>query len=130
MNNKILIADRSEDIRRGVKHLLSDFYNDPVIYETESIFDAMRIAKLYSPDVIFTNLDLAYGCGLELLILLRRANSHGIRIVFSNYISYDLEFLCGRLGADLFISKKRDLVKIKSLLGANNEHKSNTYTYK
>lgn len=119
---KILIADRSYEIRERIKHLVNEIYDNPQIFETESNSEAMVIAKLNKPNLVITDIDLYNGSGLSLLSFLRGFTPNSLKIVFTNHIKHDLEIISRKLGADHFLSKAHDFMQIKRILNQQNNN--------
>lgn len=113
---KILIADRSYEIRNRLKNLVLEIYNNSKIYETSSNTDAMSIVKTQKPNVVITDIDLQNGSGLRLLSLMKTINSPSLKIVFTNHVKYGLEEISKKLGADYFLCKAHDFIEIKRIL--------------
>lgn len=119
---KILIADRSFEIRERLKNLVKDIYDNPEIFETESTLEAMSLVSIHRPNLVITDIDLHNGSGLSLLPILRSLTPQTLKIVFTNHIRYDLEQISIKLGADHFLSKGHDFVKIKKILSSLNHN--------
>ncbi|RJP59972.1 MAG: response regulator [Ignavibacteriales bacterium] len=112
----ILIADRSLEIRERIKELANDIYKYPKIFETDSYQKAMSIIKSHKPNLIITDIDLENGSGISLLRFIRNQTSRSLIIVFTNQLKYNLEEISRKLGADYFLFKAHDIVKIKKIL--------------
>ena len=124
MNVKILIADRSFQIRERIKHLVKEIYNSPIIFETESNTEAIAIVKTHKPNIIITDIDLNSGSGLVLISTIKRLIPNSIKIVFTNHVKHDLELISRKLGADYFLSKAHDFLQIKRILNQQNNTNS------
>lgn len=112
----ILIADRSWEIRERIRELIEDIYENPEIFETDSSSEAMSIIESNKPNLVITDVDLEDGSGLNLLVQLRKIKSNTLKIVFTNQQKYNLEEISRKMGADHFLSKAHDIVKIKKIL--------------
>lgn len=117
---KILIADRSDNIRERLKYLVEDVYNNPEIFETESSIEAMSIVNRHRPNLVITDIDLRNGSGLSLLTMLKKLNPKSTKIVFTSHITNDLESVSRKLGADHFLSKANDFIHMKRILTQQN----------
>ncbi len=112
----ILIADRSWEIRERIRELINDIYDNPEIFETDSSSEAMSIIKSQKPNLVITDIDLENGSGLNILGQLRNFKSNTLKIIFTNQQRYNLEEISRKMGADHFLSKAHDIVKIKKIL--------------
>ncbi|KUG26773.1 hypothetical protein ASZ90_003387 [hydrocarbon metagenome] len=124
----ILIADRSWEIRERIRELINDIYDNPEIFETDSSSEAMSIIKSQKPNLVITDIDLENGSGLNILGQLRNLNSNTLKIIFTNQQKYNLEEISRKMGADHFLSKAHDIVKIKKILiDSNSRLNHNNY---
>lgn len=112
----ILIADRSWEIRERIRELINDIYDNPEIFETDSSSEAMSIIKSQKPNLVITDIDLENGSGLNILGQMRNFKSNTLKIIFTNQQKYNLEEISRKMGADHFLSKAHDIVKIKKIL--------------
>lgn len=120
----ILIADKSFEVRERIKDLINDIYDDVKLFETDSSIEAMKIVDSIKTDLVITDIDLNNGSGLGLLTMLNALNPQTLKIVFTNHTSYNLEEISRRIGADYFLSKTHDIIRIKKILTDNNEQQT------
>lgn len=113
---KVLIADRSSIIRERIKELVNDAYTNPEIFETNSFHEAIKEINSQKPEIIITDIDLENGSGLNLLRSIRNQDSKSLKIIFTNQLKYNFEEISKQLGADYFLYKGHDIVKIKNVI--------------
>ena len=119
---RILIADDSDIVRRGVIGILSSEEGWEVCGEAKDGSDALRKAKELLPDVILLDISMPGMNGLEATRLLRKEIPKAKIIVISQHETSQLLPRAVEAGADACVDKNRlstDLVAtIKQRTGA------------
>lgn len=113
---KVLIADRSIEIRSRIRELIKRIIKNNEIFETNSFFKSVVIIQTKNPDIIISDIELENGSGLTLLRFLRKENSKSLKIIFTNQLKPYLKSISIQLGADYFFFKGHDITKIKNIL--------------
>ncbi|MCE5195451.1 MAG: response regulator [Nitrospiraceae bacterium] len=112
---KILIVDDSENIRRTLKELLvKNNYN--VIGEAASGIEAIKLFKSLSPDIIMLDIIMPQLGGIETLRMIRSFSKDVKVIMVSALDSIDRVKECLNAGANHYILKPFDEVKVIDIL--------------
>lgn len=113
---KILLADRSKQIRDRVEKLIFGIIEDVTILHTDSNLDAIKLVNEHRPEIILLDIDLNDGSGFKILSKVRTAKYHPVKIVFTNHIKNNIKDVSYRLGADYFLNKSHDFIEIKRII--------------
>jgi DNA-binding NarL/FixJ family response regulator len=103
---KVMLAEEQQNIRRGIRMRLA-LENDIVIVgETDDGWEALQLAREYSPQVIVTGIRLS---GLDGFQLTERLNKDvpGCKVVLlSLYDDLQTQERASQAGASFFVSKQ------------------------
>jgi CheY-like chemotaxis protein len=105
-----------------VQTLLRNLIEEPGLYEVCAVSDTEKGAladfETHQPDAVIVDLNLRQGSGLGFLHHMRNKGllRRPILIVVTNHAIPILESACLKAGADYFLDKSRDLVRLRSVL--------------
>jgi two-component system chemotaxis response regulator CheY len=112
-----------EDLAR-VQTLLRELIEEPGRLEVAAMADNEETALLQfetlQPDAVVIDLALRSGTGLGLIQSIRRRQGERrpLLIVLTNYTQPTIASACLKAGADHFLDKSRDFMKVRTLLDA------------
>ena len=122
---KILVVDNETNIREGVVSMIENFCEDVTeIHEAEGVLSGLVKIEEVSPDVVFLDVELDDGTGMDLLLKLKQINFHLIFITAHNKYAIDafkfsaIDFLLKPIAPDDLIAafeKAKQLHKNKYL---------------
>jgi DNA-binding NtrC family response regulator len=112
---KILIVDDETEISKLLADLLSDRHS---CYTAESIFDGIALMSKEKFDLIFCDLNLRDGNGLEFLYRAKRKQPNVAVIVMSGLPTKESMMASLRLGAVDYIAKPFGLDRIENAVEA------------
>jgi len=110
-----------EDLVR-VQTLLREIIEEPGRLEVAGMSDneeaALRQFETLQPDAVVIDLALRSGTGLGLIQSIRRQQGERrpLLIVLTNYTQPTIASACLKAGADHFLDKSRDFMKVRKLL--------------
>jgi DNA-binding NarL/FixJ family response regulator len=110
-----------EDLPR-VQSLLFELIHEPGRLEVLGITDtesqAIEQFEALGPDAVIVDLSLRQGSGLGLIAALRRGQRarRPLLIVLTNHTMPALKAACMSAGADHYLDKSRDFLKVRALL--------------
>ena len=113
---KILLIDDSEVVGPRVLALLSGIPGVEVIGQAKTVQDGMTLLEDTNPGIIFLDINLPDGSGIDLLRGLRTRLPYIYVIMLTNSSDTLYEIKCAQLGADYFLDKTRDFDKIVGLI--------------
>lgn len=119
---KILIADRSKQIRDRLEKLIFGTLGNVTVFHTDSNMDAIKYIEENYLDVILFDIDLFDGSGFKILSKTRTVPYDPLKIVFTNHIHHNIEEVSYKLGTDYFLNKSHDFIEIKKILSALNRN--------
>lgn len=124
---KILVIDNETNIREGLVDMLSSCWNDiSELHEADGVVSGFAKIEDVSPDVVFLDVELDDGTGMDLLSKLTEINFHLIFITAHNKYAIDafkfsaIDFLLKPIAPDELINT---LEKVKQQF--KNKHLSN-----
>lgn len=122
---KILVVDNETNIREGVVSMIENFCEDVTeIHEAEGVLSGLEKIEEVYPDVVFLDVELDDGTGMDLLLKLKQINFHLIFITAHNKYAIDafkfsaIDFLLKPIAPDDLIAafeKAKQLHKNKYL---------------
>jgi two-component system, LytTR family, response regulator len=122
---KILVVDNETNIREGVVSMIENFCENVTgIHEAEGVISGIEKIEEVSPDVVFLDVELDDGTGMDLLSKLTEINFHLIFITAHNKYAIDafkfsaIDFLLKPIAPDDLIAafeKAKQLHKNKYL---------------
>lgn len=121
---KILLADRSKQIRDRVEKLIQEILEKAVILHADSNLDALKIIEEHHPDLVLFDIDLYDGSGFKILSKIRSISYKPVKIIFTNYVNDNIKEVGYRLGADFYLNKSHDFIEIKKILSRLKDNNS------
>jgi len=115
---KVLIIDDSELIRIRLVTLLEAIAGVEIVGQAETVAEGLLALRQFKPDVMFLDLQLPDGNGLEVLRVMHAERNPTVVVVLTNYPHAQYERRARATGAHAFLNKARDIFKIPSLLAA------------
>lgn len=104
MNNKIFLAEDDRSLQILLKTLLEMEGYQVVIAPEQPIDDVVELFNQEQPNVVFLDVHLKHGSGLDILKQIRaQAGGANIRVIMSS--GMDVEYDCLSAGADAFLLK-------------------------
>ncbi|WP_296385962.1 LytTR family DNA-binding domain-containing protein [Winogradskyella sp.] len=87
---KILVVDNEINIRNGLLEMISSFCSDITeLHEAEGVKSGLEKIETINPDVVFLDVELDDGTGMDLLLQLQEINFHLIFITAHNKYAID-----------------------------------------
>jgi DNA-binding NarL/FixJ family response regulator len=103
---KVLLAEEQQNVRRGIRMRL-DLENDiAIVGETDDGWDALRLVREHSPQVVVTSIELSGLDGFQLTERLSRDISGCSVVILSLYDDLQMQKRAFRAGASSFVSKQ------------------------
>jgi DNA-binding NarL/FixJ family response regulator len=103
---KVLLAEEQENVRRGIRMRLA-LENDIVIVgETDDGWDALRLAREHSPQVVVTSIELSGMDGFQLTERLSRDIPDCRMVILSLYDDLQTQTKASQAGTSFFVSKQ------------------------
>ena len=112
MTLKLFIADESILVIDKLSGLLSDFSDLKIVGFAVDIHTASEKIRKLNPDVVIMDIHFLEGNGLDLLKQIKREYPSTIVIVFTNHIESNFRNIYLKEGADYFLDKSIEFVKI------------------
>jgi DNA-binding NarL/FixJ family response regulator len=103
---RILIADDHELVRRGLRHLLADTFQEFVLSEVTDGRQALEMAAKQSFDVVLLDINMPGRSGIEVLQDLKRLYPKLPVVVLSAFPEKDFAIRAFKLGACGYVSKQ------------------------
>jgi len=117
---RLLLADRHELIRIGVRTLFQSEPNLQLVGEADNFDDTRQLARQFSPDVILLDMKLKEGLVTERIPELLSASPACKILMFTTYPDRDMHLLALRLGAiGIFLKDQPARLLLKAI---NNVH--------
>lgn len=125
---RALIVDDEKSGRENLSHLIEEFCNGIKITATaSSVNEAIEKVKLYSPDVLFLDIDMPHGTGFDLL---NKLEYKPLTVFVTAHANFAIKAI--KNDAFDYILKPIDIDElvecIKRLLSEINEHKKEAET--
>jgi two-component system nitrate/nitrite response regulator NarL len=115
---KVLLIDDSAVVRRILKRLLKGDSRVQHFFAAANAADGYSLFKISRPDAVVLDLDLPDLHGLEILKRIKGSSPRCIVIILTNCDAPDIREECLRHGADSFLIKESDLLKVVSAIPA------------
>jgi DNA-binding NarL/FixJ family response regulator len=113
---KIYVVEDSDAICERIVRMVNEIPDIQVIGTADRVSTAIRSIERHQPDVIILDIQLLDGNGLDVLQYVKKAMSAIKVIVLTNFNSDQYRNLAHSSGADAFLDKSNDFMKIPSLL--------------
>lgn len=115
---RVFIADDSLPVRERLVGMLEGLPGIEVVGEAGDTPEAIALIKKHKPDVAILDIRMPGRSGIEVLEIVKMSNPDLKVIVLTNYPEPQYKKRCMELGADHFIDKSNDFIKIPELLAA------------
>jgi len=116
---KTLIVEDNRVFRQTLRRLLSARYSFMRLEEADNGWEAMAKMEAFRPDIVFMDIKLPNGNGLELTRRIKASSEPVIVIVLTSYDLPEYRKAAEESGADYFISKGSSTTEeILSLIGS------------
>jgi len=113
---KVLIIEDNVLIGKKLNELISENKSVHVLGQAKSVSEALKMFAEWNPDIIFLDINLPDGNGLDILEHLKRLKP-GVRVVvFSNSANAIYKRKVKEMGSDYFLDKSKDFAKIPEVL--------------
>lgn len=114
---KVLIVDDSPIIVERLKELIKEEGITHEIMYANNYRSALFQLELFQPDLIFFDITLPDGNGIDLLRRAKAKYSDARAIMITNHADDYYKNLCLTLGAEAFLDKSLDFEKITHYIG-------------
>jgi DNA-binding NarL/FixJ family response regulator len=101
----IMIVDDHPLFRQGLRRLIEDGSRFTVVAEASTGFEAIRMADIYEPHIILSDIQLPGVTGLKIARILKKQHPSTHIIIVSMHVDDDRLFDAVRAGAAAFFSK-------------------------
>jgi DNA-binding NarL/FixJ family response regulator len=115
---KVLLIDDSAVVRRIVKRLLKGDSRVQHLFTAANAADGYSLFKISRPDAVVLDLKLPDLHGLEILKRIKSSAPRCVVIILTNCDKPETREECLRHGADSFLKKESDLLKVVSAIPA------------
>ena len=112
--HSILCVEDEDGIRKRLINILSYYFDE--IYEASSGEEGFKLYNEYSPTIVFTDIQMNNGDGIELIKRIRENDLITKIVVLTAYSSEDYLFSLINLNIDHFILKPFNATKLKEVL--------------
>jgi DNA-binding NarL/FixJ family response regulator len=113
---RVLVADDSKVVRERMAILLNEVPGVRVIGEAVNVPDTLAEVRRAQPAVLVLDLSMPGGSGLDVLRELQGQAGRPHTIVLTNYSFPEYEAEARRLGADAFLNKSTEFLKVAELV--------------
>jgi DNA-binding NarL/FixJ family response regulator len=100
-----MIVDDHPLFRQGLRRLIEDGSRFTVVAEASTGFEAIRMADIYEPHIILSDIQLPGVTGLKIARILKKQHPSTHIIIVSMHVDDDRLFDAVRAGASAFFSK-------------------------
>jgi DNA-binding NarL/FixJ family response regulator len=115
---KVLLIDDSAVVRRIVKRLLKGDARVQHFFVAANAADGYSLFKISRPDAVVLDLNLPDLHGLEILKRIKGSAPRCVVIILTNCDAPEMRKECLRHGADSFLIKESDLLKVAAAISA------------
>lgn len=115
---KVLLIDDSAAVRRIVKRLLKGDSRVQHLFTATNAADGYSLFKISRPDAVVLDLKLPDLHGLEILKRIKSSAPRCVVIILTNCDKPEMREECLRHGADSFLKKESDLLRVVSTIPA------------
>ncbi len=113
---KIYIVDDSDLLRERLIGMIAETDDVNIIGQSESAKVAISEIISKKPDLVFLDIRLPSGSGIEILEAIKNTSNAPTVVMLTNYPYAQYEKKCRDLGADHFLDKSRDFELIPALI--------------
>jgi DNA-binding NarL/FixJ family response regulator len=115
---KVLLIDDSAVVRRILKRLLKGDSRVQHFFAAANAADGYSLFKISRPDAVVLDLNLPDLHGLEILKRIKGSAPRCVVIILTNCNAPEMREECLRHGADSFLIKESDLLRVASAIRA------------
>jgi two-component system OmpR family response regulator len=115
---KVLLIDDSAVVRRIMKRLLKRDSRVQHFFTAANAADGYSLFKISRPDAVVLDLKLPDLHGLEILKRIKGSAPRCVVIILTNCDKPEMREECLRHGADSFLKKEADLLRVLSAIAA------------
>ena len=112
----IFIVDDSDLLRERLIGIIAETAGINIIGQADSVESAISGINSSKPDIIFLDIRLPDGSGIDVLKAIKKNGEFPKIIMLTNYPYIQYENKCRELGADYFLDKSSDFNRISDLL--------------
>jgi PAS domain S-box-containing protein len=112
----VLVIDDSELIGEKITKILREIELISRVMQARSVKEGLELANELLPDLIFLDIKLPDGSGLDVLTRLRKDHPESKIVMFSNLDNDQYKKKAFELGASYFLDKSRDFAKIPDVV--------------
>jgi DNA-binding NarL/FixJ family response regulator len=116
---KVLLIDDSAVVRRILKRLLKGDSRVQHLFTAANAADGYSLFKISRPDAVVLDLKLPDLHGLEILKRIKGSAPRCVVIILTNCDAPEMREECLRHGADSFLVKESDLLRVASAISAH-----------
>ena len=109
---RVVIADDSAPVRKGLSALLSGIGEVEIVGESRDVVETITFIRESRPDVVILDLRMPDGTGLDVLERIRNERPTPKVIVLTNYPFVQYRKKCLEAGASFFFDKSTEFHKI------------------
>ncbi len=114
----VLIIDDCIAIGKKLNELISENKSVHVLGQAQSIRQGFEMLTKFNPDVVFLDISLPDGSGMEVLIHLKKTNPKVKVIIFSNSANDLYKRKFAEKGSDYFLDKSKDFTQIPEIISS------------
>ena len=118
---RVLVVDDSDLILQRLVAALRGIDGIGEVKEATNLAQGRNLWESWSPDLIMLDIMLPDGKGLELLEFVKRASSPPVVMMLTNYPYPLLRRKSAELGAEHFLAKTTELVRLEGIVRAEIE---------
>ena len=114
----ILIVDDSIAIAKKLYELITENSLVHVIGQAKSVKEGLDMVTKFNTELVFLDINLPDGPGMEVLIYLKQIKPQVKVIIFSNSANELYKRKFAEMGSDYFLDKSKDFVMIPNLINS------------
>ena len=114
--NKILIVDDEFLMRQALRIMLARFPGYEIVGETGNGKEAVCLAEIHSPDIIFMDIMLHGINGLEVGRMIRRKNPHATIVIITGYHVFEFAKQAMEIGIKHYLLKPFSVQELQQIM--------------
>ena len=114
----VLIIDDCIAIARKLYDLISENESVHVLGQAKSVREGLDMATKLNPHVVFLDINLPDGTGMEVLVHLKKIKPNVKVVIFSNSSNNLYKRKFAERGSDYFLDKSKDFAMIPGLVSS------------
>lgn len=115
---EILIVDDSEMIVERLIDLVHELIDVESVKQAGTFSEAYVLIEEVHPDIVFLDINLPDGNGVDLLNKIKKSYPEVKVIMFTNQANDYYKVMCKQLGADYFLDKSCDFESVPQILSS------------